>query len=84
MLFRSLPGEHTPVLDPTTYGLGFGYSDECTTLKVDFSSSYSQPVALTPVTRDETILVQLTLRTLGEVKVNSDVTGLLGGTPPPD
>lgn len=77
-----LPGEHTPYFDPTTYGVGFGYSDECTTLKVDFSSTYSQPVALTPVTRDETVLVQLTLRTLGEVKAATDVTGLLGGTPP--
>jgi LPS-assembly protein len=74
-----LPGEHTPVFDPTTYGLGFGYSDECTTLKVDYSSSYSQPVALTPITRDQTILVQLTLRTLGEVKASTSVTGLVGG-----
>jgi LPS-assembly protein len=81
--YYDLPGETTPVLDPTSYGVGFGYNDECTTLSVDFSSSYSQPVALTPVTRDETVLVQLTLRTLGEVKASTDVTGLLGGTPPP-
>jgi LPS-assembly protein len=76
-----LPGEHTPYLDPTTYGLGFGYSDECTTLKVDYSSTYSQPVALTPTTRDQTLLVQLTLRTLGEVKASGDVAGLFGATP---
>jgi LPS-assembly protein len=78
-----LPGEHTPYLDPTSFGVGFGYNDECTTLKVDYSSSYSQPVALTPTTRDQTILVQLTLRTLGEVKASTDVSGLLGGTPQP-
>jgi LPS-assembly protein len=77
-----LPGQHTPYLDPTTFGVGFGYNDECTTLKVDFSSTYSQPVALTPATRDETILVQLTLRTLGEIKASSDVSGLLGGVTP--
>ena len=70
-----LPGEHTPVLDPTTYGLGFGYTDECTTLKVDYSSTYNQPVALTPATRDQTILVQLTLRTLGEIKGSTSIAG---------
>jgi LPS-assembly protein len=78
-----VPGEHTPYLDPTSFGVGFGYNDECTTLKVDYSSSYSQPVALTPTTRDQTILVQLTLRTLGEVKASTDVSGLLGGAPQP-
>jgi LPS-assembly protein len=77
-----LPGQHTPYLDPTTYGVGFGYNDECTTLKVDFTSTYSQPVALTPSTRDETILVQLTLRTLGEIKASSDVSGMFGGVAP--
>jgi LPS-assembly protein len=77
-----LPGEHTPVFDATTYGVGFGYNDECTTLRVDYASSNSQPVALTPVTRDQTILVQLTLRTLGEIKASSDISGLLGGTTP--
>jgi LPS-assembly protein len=73
-----LPGEHVALFDPTTYGVGLGYADECTTLKVDYSSSYSQPVALTPVTRDQTILVQLTLRTLGEVKASTNVSGLVG------
>jgi hypothetical protein len=50
-------------------------------LKVDYSSTYSQPVALTPTTRDQTLLVQLTLRTLGEVKASGDVAGLFGATP---
>jgi LPS-assembly protein len=77
-----LPGEHTPYLDPTAFGVGFSYGDECTTLKVDYSSTYSQPIALTPVTRDQTILVQLTLRTLGEIKAGTDVSGLFGGTAP--
>ena len=66
-----LPGEHVALFDPTTYGVGFGYADECTTLKIDYTSAYSQPIALTPTTRDQTILVQLTLRTLGEVKASS-------------
>jgi LPS-assembly protein len=73
-----LPGEHTALFDPTSYGVGVGYADECTTLKVDYSSSYSQPIALTPVTRDQTVLVQLTLRTLGDVKASTNVSGLLG------
>jgi LPS-assembly protein len=73
-----VPGEHTALFDPTTYGFGVTYSDECTTLKVDYSNTYSQPVALTPVTRDQTILVQLTLRTLGEIRASTDASGLLG------
>jgi LPS-assembly protein len=73
-----LPGEHTPKFDATNYAVGFGYSDECTTVNVTYASSYSQPVALTPVTRDQTVLVQVVLRTLGEVRASTDVGGLLG------
>ena len=47
------------------------YGDTCTTLKVRYSSTNSDPVYLTstyvPPVRDQTFLVQLTLRTLGEV-----------------
>jgi LPS-assembly protein len=78
-----LPGEHTAYFDPTTFGVGVGYADECTTLRVDYTSTYSQPIALTPSTRNDTILVQLTLRTLGEIKGSTDVTALTSGTTQP-
>jgi LPS-assembly protein len=73
-----LPGQHTPRLDPTNFGFGIGYEDECTTLKVNYTNTVSDPVASTPVTRDQTILVQLTLRTLGEVRASTDVSSLVG------
>jgi LPS-assembly protein len=76
-----LPGQSTPRLDPTAFGIGFGYDDECTSLKVNYQYSIADPIAATPFQRDQTLLVQLTLRTLGEVKASTDVSGLLGTAP---
>jgi LPS-assembly protein len=73
--FYDLPGQNTPVLDPTSFGLGFAYQDECTTLKVNYSSTLNQPIANTPQYRDQTLLVQLTLRTLGEIKASGGIGG---------
>jgi hypothetical protein len=36
-------------------------------VKVRYSSTMSDPVLSTPAVRDQTLLVQLTLRTLGEI-----------------
>ena len=77
-----LPGQSTPRLDPTAFGLGFGYDDECTSFKVNYQYSVADPIAATPFQRDQTIVVQLTLRTLGEIKGSTDVSSLLGTTTP--
>ena len=65
------------------FGVGIGYDDECTSLKISYTNTVSDPIAATPSYHDQTILVQLTLRTLGEIKAASDVSSLLGGAPPP-
>ncbi len=65
------PGQTTPRFYAPSYAFGLTYGDTCTTLKVRYSSTNSDPVYLNntpvPTVRDQTLLVQLTLRTLGEV-----------------
>lgn len=48
------------------FGVGGGYQDECTTFTVNYSSSYSVNGVLS---RNQTVLVQLQLHTLGDAKV---------------
>ena len=58
-------------------GLGAGYSDECTTLTVNYTSTYPQNTAA-PTTRNQTVVFQLVLRTLGQAKVSTSVSALTG------
>jgi LPS-assembly protein len=51
------------------FGLGGGYQDECTTFSVNYSSTYGD-YGSAFLTRNQTVLVQLQLRTLGEAKVS--------------
>ncbi len=56
-------------------GVSVGYQDECTTLSVNYSSTYSDSTkygffASTSLNRDQTVLLQLQLRTLGDFKVS--------------
>jgi LPS-assembly protein len=79
--FYDVPGQATsPRLDPAAYSLGLGYNDECATLKVNYTSALSTPLAYAPfpggpifynpAVRDQTVTVQLVLRTLGDVKAD--------------
>ncbi|MDB5543138.1 MAG: hypothetical protein JWO64_287, partial [Hyphomicrobiales bacterium] len=43
------------------------------------TSTYPQSVNGTPTTRNQTVVFQLQLRTLGEAKVASSVAGIFGG-----
>jgi LPS-assembly protein len=73
-------GQTTPIFNPIGYSFGVGYKDECTTLTLRYSSSASQPgafislpsgiVTVNPATRTQTLMIQLVLRTLGDVKTN--------------
>jgi LPS-assembly protein len=73
-------GQTTQVFYPVGYSFGLGYKDECTTLKVTYSSNVSQPAIfqvypggpaiLNPATRNQTVMIQLVLRTLGDVRTN--------------
>ncbi|RBP17122.1 LPS-assembly protein [Roseiarcus fermentans] len=78
--YYDVPGQETPVFYPIGYSLGFGYKDECTTLTVRYSASLSAPAAFTeyaggplttlPATRNQTLMFQLVLRTLGDLRGN--------------
>ena len=66
------PGETTPRLYTPSYAFGLTYGDTCTTVKVRYSSTNSDPIDLpggmaVPAVHDQTLLIQLTLRTLGDV-----------------
>ncbi|MGH6936870.1 MAG: LPS-assembly protein LptD, partial [Methylocella sp.] len=50
------------------FGLGGGYQDECTTFSVNYSSIY-QDYGSGSLVRNQTVLVQLQLRTLGDARV---------------
>ena len=73
-------GQTTPIFNPIGYSFGLGYKDECTTLTFRYSSSVSQPgaystfptgvVVVNPATRNQTLMIQLVLRTLGDVRTN--------------
>ena len=76
--FYDVPGENTPLLLATGYTLGAGYQTTCTTFSALYSSYVSDPlstvVGVAPATtRNQTVLFQLTLRTLGDIKASSSV-----------
>ncbi len=65
---------------PTNFNLGVGYeANNCATLKVSYASTYSEPISTNPgvsappSTRDQTVLFELDLRTLGDVKGSTGV-----------
>jgi LPS-assembly protein len=76
-------GQTTPILYPVGYSLGVGYKDDCTTLTIRYSSNVSQPavysefpggpVIYNPAIRNQTLMFELVLRTLGDVKANVGV-----------
>ena len=73
-------GQTTPIFYPVGYSFGLGYKDDCTTLSLRYSSNVSQPAifstfpggptVLNPSTRNQTLMIQLVLRTLGDVRTN--------------
>ncbi len=76
--YYDVPGENTPRLFPTGYNFGLSYATSCTTFKVLYSNAVSDPLSTTvgtppPVTRDQTFLFQITLRTLGEFKASTGI-----------
>ena len=74
--FYDVAGDVTPKVFPVNYSLGLAYADSCTTFKVRYAKSYTNPTTSTtgvapttgPSIRDQTFLVELDLRTLGGVR----------------
>ncbi len=58
----------------STLGLGFGYTDECTTLQVVYTANFKNATTGTRQ-RDQTIMLRLELTTLGQATVTQNVSG---------
>jgi LPS-assembly protein len=59
-----------PLFSVAAMGFGAGYHDECTTLSINYSSIY-QPQSYTGLpARNQTVMLTLQFRTLGEAKFN--------------
>lgn len=58
----------TSVVYPASIGLGIGYKDDCTTFSVNYTNALQDVVNGTR-SRNQTLLVRLELRTLGQVTV---------------
>lgn len=61
-------------------GLGVGYEDECTTFSINYSSVY-QDNGTGAFERNQTVLVSLALRTLGDVKFSRNTSSYTQGQP---
>jgi LPS-assembly protein len=57
-----------PVFSIAALGVGAGYHDECTELTINYTSIYSPQASTGLPARNQTILLSLKLRTLGEIK----------------
>ncbi|HLW90053.1 MAG TPA: LPS-assembly protein LptD [Roseiarcus sp.] len=79
--YYDLPGQNTPVFFPSSYSLALAYGDDCTTVKLIYSNVTPDPIASTPYVRDQTILLQITLRTLGEVQTSTGIGNSVSGVP---
>lgn len=78
--FYNTTSQTSSRLYPSNYHLGIAYTtNDCTTFKVSYTSTTTNPVVTTlgvptpPGTRDQTILFELDLRTLGDIKGSTGV-----------
>jgi LPS-assembly protein len=64
-----LASSPAPVFSIATWGLGVGYVDDCTKLMLNYTNSISDDFGNPAVyTRNQTLLLTLDLRTLGDIK----------------
>jgi LPS-assembly protein len=66
-----------PLFSIAALGIGAGYKDECTTLFVNYSSVYQAQASTGLPARNQTIMVSLQLRTLGDAKFNYGLGSVL-------
>jgi LPS-assembly protein len=65
-------GTKTSLFSPSSYALGFGYNDDCTTFSVNYVFGYSYGAGV--LTQSQSVIAQLTLRTLGTLRLNEAVS----------
>ena len=59
----------TPIFSIASWGIGAGYADDCTKLSLNYSNVVSDNYGYPPAyTRNQTLLLSLDLRTLGNIK----------------
>ena len=61
-----------PVFSVAGLGAGIGYTDDCTTLMLNYTSIYQDNGYLTP-TRNQTVMLRLELRTIGDTSLRSSL-----------
>ena len=68
--YYDLNGQQTARIFTPNFNLGVGYDvANCTTFRVAYSNAMTDPIyASVPATREQTFLLQITLRTLGDFK----------------
>ena len=69
--YNYLVGGHAGLFSLAGLGVGAGYSDDCTIFRINYTSVYQEKPGIGPV-RNQTVLVQLQLRTLGETRWQSE------------
>ena len=79
-LYNNTPGigGHAGILSLAGMGLGLGYTDDCTTFSVNYASVYTEKAGAgvgtgTGPVRNQTLLFQLQLRTLGDTRFQSSL-----------
>ena len=75
-LYNDLYGGHAPLFSLAGLGAGAGYSDDCLALSVNYTSIYQDNGTGTTPVRNQTVLVQLQLRTLGDTSVKSNLSNV--------
>lgn len=65
-----------PLFSIAQLGLGAGYHDECTTITLKYMSNYQPEVGAGQPARNQTFLLSLQFRTLGEVKVGEGLSSV--------
>ena len=68
-------GGRTPLFSVAGMGLGAGYTDDCTTFSVNYTSVYQDTGTGSPV-RNQSVILQLQLRTLGDTRVQSSLSDI--------
>ena len=77
-LYDSNPaiGGRTPLFSVAGMGLGVGYTDDCTTFAVNYTSVYQDSGFNSTPVRNQSVVMQLQLRTLGDTRVQSSLSDI--------
>jgi LPS-assembly protein len=87
-LYNAQLGGDAPLFFLAGLGLGAGYTDDCATFSINYTSNYeANQNGIGPPIRNQTVLLQIALRTLGDTRVQAGLgnvevqDGLTTGTP---